>query len=148
VENLGLLTNYNSSEDYCSKLKINIDDTQPTDYFVCSEFHEYYYPPDVCSYLTIGSNKNHCMLGHPLSHSVSLSDIFGIGFLKLGFVKFNRSFIISDDLVILPHSMNHTIYDLSNNFGIQSTSSIKEVTVNVTKEKVLYLQFYSLFHSN
>ncbi|WJX76454.1 hypothetical protein P8452_59871 [Trifolium repens] len=85
------------------------------------------------------------MLGHPLSHSVSLSDIFGIGFLKLGFVTFNRSFIISDDLVILPHSMNHTIYDLSNNFGIQSTSSIKEVTVNVTKEKVLDLLKCSLF---
>jgi uncharacterized membrane protein (DUF441 family) len=88
------------------------------------------------------------MLGHPLSHSVDPSDLFLIGLLKLGFVKFNTSFIISDDLVIVPHSMNHTIYDLSMNFGIQSTSSIKEVTVNVTKEKVLYLQFYSLFHIN
>jgi hypothetical protein len=147
VENLGLLTNYNSSEDYCSNLKINIDDTQPTEYFICSKFREFGYS-DECSYLSIGSKKNYCMLGHPLSHSVDPSDLFLIGLLKLGFVKFNKSFIISDDLVIVPHSMNHTIYDLSMNFGIQSTSSIKEVTVNVTKEKVLYLQFYSLFHIN
>jgi hypothetical protein len=149
AENLGLLTNYNSSEDYCCNLKINIDDTQPTDYFVCSKFHELLYD-DACSYLSIGSNKNSCMLGHPLSHSVSLSHPLSsaislpLSHFCFGFVKSNTSFIISDDLIILPHTMNHTIYDLSKNFGIQSTSSIKEVTVNVTKEKVFYFQFYSL----
>ncbi|PNX96342.1 hypothetical protein L195_g019547, partial [Trifolium pratense] len=111
VENLGLLTNYNSSEDFCRNLIINIDDTQPTK--------------------------------HPMSHSVSFCDMLPL--FRLGFVKYKTSFIISDDLIILPHSMNHTIYDLSKNCGIQSTSSIKEMTVNVTKEKVLDLLKRSIF---
>jgi hypothetical protein len=149
VENLGLLTNYNSSEDYCSNLKINIDDTQPTKYFICSKLHELFHL-EGCSYLSIGSKQNYCMFGHPLSQSVSLSHPLSraislpLSHFCFGFVKSNTSFIISDDLIILPHTMNHTIYDLSNNFGIQSTSSIKQVTVNVTKEKVFYFQFYSL----
>ncbi|CAJ2670485.1 unnamed protein product [Trifolium pratense] len=145
VENLGLLTNYNSSEDFCRNLIINIDDTQPTKYFVCSKFHELvdYDLGDGCSYLSIDSNKNYCMLRHPMSHSVSFCDMLPL--FRLGFVKYNTSFIISDDLIILPHSMNHTIYDLSKNCGIQSTSSIKEMTVNVTKEKVLDLLKRSIF---
>jgi hypothetical protein len=92
------------------------------------------------------------MFGHPLSQSVSLSHPLSraislplLSHFCFGFVKSNTSFIISDDLIILPHTMNHTIYDLSKNFGIQSTSSIKEVTVNVTKEKVLDLLKCSLF---
>jgi hypothetical protein len=43
VENLRLLPNYYSSEDYCRTLKINIDDTQPTKYFMCSKFNGYGY---------------------------------------------------------------------------------------------------------
>jgi len=57
---------------------------------------------------------------------------------SFGFVKFNTRFVISDDLTVLPHSMDHTIFDLANNFGIRSTSSVEEMTVNVTKEKVLH----------
>ncbi|CAI8612686.1 unnamed protein product [Vicia faba] len=51
----------------------------------------------------------------------------------------------SDDLIVLPHSMDHTIFDLTKNFGIKDTSSVKEMTVNVTKEKVLDLLKCSLF---
>ncbi|XP_050912741.1 uncharacterized protein LOC127127573 isoform X2 [Lathyrus oleraceus] len=41
--------------------------------------------------------------------------------------------------------MDYTIFDLTNNFGIRSTSSIKEMIVNVTKDKVLDLLKCSLF---
>lgn len=134
VEKMGLLTNYNSSEDYCRTLRINFDDSQPTKYFICSKYEELDYQ---CTYLSIGSKNNYCFYGHPLSHSVSLSS--SLKDFCLGFVKFNKSFVISDNLTVLPHSMDHTIFDLSNNFGIKSTSSIKEMTVNVTKGKVLHM---------
>lgn len=140
VEKMGLLTNYNSSEDYCRTLRINFDDSQPTKYFICSKYEELDYQ---CTYLSIGSKNNYCFYGHPLSHSVSLSS--SLKDFCLGFVKFNKSFVISDNLTVLPHSMDHTIFDLSNNFGIKSTSSIKEMTVNVTKGKVLDLLKCSLF---
>lgn len=138
VENMGLFTDYNSSEDYCRMLKINIDDSQPTKYFICSKYEDFCFQ---CSYLSIGTKKSYCLYGHPLSRSVSLSAYDSC----FGFVKFNTSFVISDDLTVLPHSMDHTIFDLTNNFGIKSTSSIKEMTVNVTKEKVLDLLKCSMF---
>ncbi|XP_058739675.1 uncharacterized protein LOC131611829 [Vicia villosa] len=140
VDNLGLLTNYNSSEDYYQFLKINIDDTMPTNYFMCSRFDEFYYQ---CCYLSLGTKKHYCEFGHPLSRLLSLS--LPMFQFCLGFVKFNRKFVISDDLIVLPHSMDHTIFDLIKNFGIKDTSSVKEMTVNVTKEKVLDLLKCSFF---
>jgi hypothetical protein len=41
MENVGLLRTNSSSEDYCSSLKININGTVPTDYYICSKFDEY-----------------------------------------------------------------------------------------------------------
>jgi len=65
VENLGLVTNYNSSEDYCRILEINIDDSQPTKYFICSKHEDL----GICSYLSIGTKKNylgiHCPVQFP-----------------------------------------------------------------------------------
>jgi hypothetical protein len=132
VENLRLLPNNNSSEDYCRTLKINIDDTQPTKYFMCSKFNGYGYR---CHYLTIGTNKLYCWCGNRLNRSVSLAQLCN------GFVKDAATFVVTDNLTVLPHSMDHTLFGLIYNLGMQSTSSVKEMTVNVTKKKVLYLQF-------
>ena len=148
VENLGLVTNYNSSEDYCSSLKINIDDTVPKNYFICSNNFDGIYN-DQCSYVSTSDKKNCGFCAKPLSLSVSLDKLFSPDlrrFFSPRFVKFATTFVISDDLTVLPHSMDHTIFVLTNNFGIKSNSSIKEITVNVTKEKVSYLQFDSLHH--
>ncbi|XP_058764029.1 uncharacterized protein LOC131637463 [Vicia villosa] len=140
VQNLGLLTNYNSSEDYCNTLKINIDDSLPTNYFMCSKFDEFDHK---CCYLSLGTKKHYCEYGHPLSRLVSLSSpLFEI---CLGFVKPATKFVISDDLIVFPPSMDLTIFDLTKKFGIKSTSSVKEMTVNVTKEKVLDLLKCSFF---
>jgi hypothetical protein len=52
-----------------------------------------------------------------------------------GFVNSVATFVITDDLTIMPNSMIHTSFSLLKNSGI-STSSAKEITVNVTEEKV------------
>ncbi|XP_058764024.1 uncharacterized protein LOC131637458 [Vicia villosa] len=136
VEKLGFNTNYNSSEDYCGTLKINIDDTHLTKYYVCTEFHGISYP---CSCLSIGNKTHYCSFWHPLSRSVSLLPS------GIGFVKATTSFVISDDLIVSPHSMNHTIFDITKKFRVKNASSVKEVTVNLTKEKVLDLLKCSFF---
>ncbi|XP_045797715.1 uncharacterized protein LOC123891888 [Trifolium pratense] len=136
VENLRLLPSNNSSEDYCRTLKINIDDTQPTKYFMCSKFNDYNYRYH--HYLTTGTNKLYCSCGNRLNRSVSLAQLCN------GFVKDAATFIVTDNLTVLPHSMDHTLFGLINNLGMQSTSLVKEMTVNVTKKKVLDLLKCSL----
>ncbi|KEH32836.1 DUF674 family protein [Medicago truncatula] len=133
VENIGLLPINNSSEDYCSTLKINIDDTVPTIYFRCSKDHGHH-----CPYLSIGTKYIYGRCGNRLNRSVSLAQLCN------GFVKGATTFVITDDLFVSPHSINHTLLDLIKNLGMKNTSSVKEMTVNVTKEKVLDLLKCSL----
>jgi hypothetical protein len=132
AENVGFLRTNNSSEDYYSSLKINIDDTVPTYYYICSKFDEYGYR---CPYLSIGTKNNYCSCGNRMNRSVSLTQFCD------GFVKGATTFVITDDLNVLPHSMDHTLLGLIKNLGVENTSSVKEINVNVTKEKILYSQF-------
>ncbi|XP_058768051.1 uncharacterized protein LOC131641765 [Vicia villosa] len=127
-----LLQPTNSSENYCSSLKFNIDDTPPTKYFICSMLH-------VCGfcYFTTSSNIL-CQCGNPISRSVSFKH-----FCK-GFVNDIATFVITDDLNIFPNDMFYTSFDLLHNSGIKSISSIDKITLNITKEKVLDLLKCSL----
>jgi len=55
-----------------------------------------------------------------------------------GFVNSGATFIVKDDLTVLPNSMDITNFSLLQNFGIKNASSVNEMTVSVAKEKVLY----------
>jgi len=127
-----LLQPANSSEDYCSSLKLNIDDTEPTKYFLCTKF------PccDHTNNLRISFNKYNCdYCGNPLNRSVMMKHF------HTGFVRSGATFIIKDDLTVMLNSMDVTNFSLLQNFGIKSASYVKEMTVSVTKEKVLYFNF-------
>lgn len=68
-------------------------------------------------------------------------------FLKhfsIGFVRIGATFLITDELIVIPRSMDNINLDVLHYFAIKGTSSVKEMIVNVTKEKVLFLQFCSL----
>ncbi|KAL2336552.1 hypothetical protein Fmac_010998 [Flemingia macrophylla] len=60
-----------------------------------------------------------------------------------GFVNGSETFIITDNKIVMPTSFNYAL-DMLLNCGIKSMSSVKKVTVNVTKEKVLDLLKCSL----
>jgi hypothetical protein len=126
-----LLYPKNLSEDYCSSLKFNIDDRPPTEYFICT--NNYLCHDD---YLSKSTYYKLCACGNYFLRS----SIFLKHFCK-GFVNSVATFVITDDLIIMPNSMVSTSFSLLKNLGI-ITSSTKEVTVNVTKEKV-YLFFIS-----
>jgi hypothetical protein len=133
-----LLQPANSSEFYCRTLKLNIDDTEPTKYFLCTNF------PTCESYgsgsLGISINKYNCdRCGNPMNRSVLFKHF------ENGFVKSGATFIITDELSVMPNSMDITNFSLLQTFGLKSASSVKEMTVTVNKEKVLlYFMFCSL----
>ncbi|XP_024626694.2 uncharacterized protein [Medicago truncatula] len=110
-----LLQPINSAEDYCNTLKLNIDDTQPTKYFACTNYNACYY-------------RDMILLKH----------------LPQGFVNGVATFVITDDLTIKPNCIDYTSFSLFKEFGVKNPSSVKEVVLNVTKEKVLDLLKCSL----
>lgn len=55
-----------------------------------------------------------------------------------GFVKEGATFVITDDLIVMPNS-EFTGLSMLQNSGIKNTSSITEMTINLTKEKVINL---------
>ncbi|KAG5076092.1 hypothetical protein JHK82_054787 [Glycine max] len=54
-----------------------------------------------------------------------------------GFVKDVATFIVTDDLVVIPNAMDSS-FGVLQKFGVKSWSSIQEMTVNVTKKKVIF----------
>ncbi|CAJ2670489.1 unnamed protein product [Trifolium pratense] len=126
-----LLKPKNSSEDYCSTLKLNIDDSQPTEYFICARN---YFSSECRSCRNISKSTYYkCSCGSRFDRSFFLKR-----FCK-GFVNSVATFVITDDLInIIPNSAAYTTFSLLKNLGI-ITSSTKEMAVNVTKEKVVDL---------
>ncbi|XP_014511462.1 uncharacterized protein LOC106770153 [Vigna radiata var. radiata] len=126
-----LLRPRNSMEAYCRRLKLNIDDTEPTEYFVCNNLI-------YCSYTSpvlLSSFKNkQCRCGRMLAKPISAeaSCVFD------GFVKSNSRFMITDDLKVIPNSMDKIVNVLKNS-GIKSMSSVNVMSVNITKNQVIYM---------
>ncbi|TKY65912.1 tyrosine/DOPA decarboxylase [Spatholobus suberectus] len=132
-----LLQPRNSMEAYCKSLKINIDDTEPTEYFVCDNLCDCPYNGQVL----ISTLKNkRCRCGGMLAKQISpdSSDVFD------GFVKSDGSFMITDDLKVVPNSLE-TFFYLLKNCGIKNKSSVIEMTVTVTKNQVMDLFKSCLF---
>jgi hypothetical protein len=125
-----LLYPRNSSQDYCSSLILNIDDTEPTRYFMCSRLGD-------CQYRLLSSFQNQrCECGSLLDRPVLVQS----DKVCEGFVKDSPTFIITDFLSVLPNSMD-TNFDLLKSFGIKSTSSLKEMTVSITEIQVFNFLF-------
>ncbi|XP_058768050.1 uncharacterized protein LOC131641764 [Vicia villosa] len=125
-----LLKPSNSAEDYCNTLTLNIDDTPPTKYFACT----------YCDDLFISTFKDkHC----PRCGIC----VTGPLFLKHschGFIDGVATFAITDDLTVLPYCIDYACFGLLQEFGIKFPSSVKEMVLNVTKQKVLDLLKCSL----
>ncbi|KAL2347185.1 hypothetical protein Fmac_001185 [Flemingia macrophylla] len=129
-----LLKPRNSSEDYCNTLELNVDDTVPTKYFLCDDK----YGRNSCQCLSPIMNVM-CRCSNILSHSYTLTHSCN------GFVKADVTFVITDNLIVIPNTVDYiTSFGLFHKLGIKCASSMKEMTLNVTKEKVLDLLKCSL----
>ncbi|XP_020216834.1 uncharacterized protein LOC109800465 [Cajanus cajan] len=127
-----LLGPRSSSEDYCRSLKLNIDDTRPTKYFMCTNLPN-------CSHNLLSTFKNErCDCGHLLSRLVSFQSD-----KVYGFVNDVATFIVTDDLVVIPNAVD-TCFGVLEKCGVKCSDSVEEMTVIVTKKKVLDLLKCSL----
>ncbi|PNX79930.1 DUF674 family protein [Trifolium pratense] len=55
------------------------------------------------------------------------------------FFNSDATFVITDNLTVMPNCIDYTSISLLQEFGIKSPNSVKEMVLNVTKEKVLDL---------
>ncbi|XP_027903713.1 uncharacterized protein LOC114163607 [Vigna unguiculata] len=123
-----LLHPRNMAEDFCNSLKLNIDDTQPKIYFVCESIS--YLCDSICC-----TSNSYCRCGKPRNQEASLKSS-----LK-GFVNDVATFVITDDLIVMPNSMDYSSFAHLQNSGIKHPCLLKEIIVNVTRKKVLHLHF-------
>ncbi|XP_045798278.1 uncharacterized protein LOC123892515 [Trifolium pratense] len=137
-----LLQPINFAEDYCNTLKLNIDDTQPTEYFACNNWQ--YYTSHTHTHIihdfitSTNKDKYKCHCSGSFTSPV-LPKCF-----HQGFVNYNATFIITDDLKVMPNSLDYASFGLLQEFGIKNPSSVKEIVLNISKEKVLDLLKFSL----
>jgi len=126
-----LLQPKNSSEDYCKTVKLNIDDTQPTEYFTCENFDT-----RLCRCFESSTPFIYytcCECGKALNRPVSVEPFYE------GFTNRVANFVVTDNLKVISNASHYTSLALVQNSGIKSISSVKEITINVTKEKVFII---------
>ncbi|XP_058741709.1 uncharacterized protein LOC131614097 [Vicia villosa] len=133
-----LLQPSNPSEEYCKTLKLNIDDTQPTKYFACDN--------NCCSYNDLTTSpykdKHKCRCG------CEFASLVFVNHSRQGFVNGGVTFVITDDLKVIPNGIDYTSLSMLQEQGIKNPSLLKEVVLNVTKEKVLDLLKHSLLSTS
>jgi hypothetical protein len=125
-----LLKPRNSMEGYCRKLKLNIDDTEPLQHFICPKFN-----------CTREKSGNH--LSTFMNQKCSCGEVMNLvisppqerSSLENGFVKETATFIISDDLSIMPNVFG-TIVHLLQKLKISNIEAIVEQTVDISKIEV------------
>ncbi|KAE9618131.1 hypothetical protein Lalb_Chr03g0042921 [Lupinus albus] len=131
-----LLQPRNPMEDYCRSMKLNFDDTEPTKYYVCNNFLECRRARVVmCS--TFKNKK--CSCGNLLEKQISPKTSFDFD----GFVKNSSCFMVTDDLCLLPMSLD-AMFSIIKKMDIEDMSSLKEIVVDVTKNKLIDLLKCSL----
>ncbi|XP_042500871.1 uncharacterized protein LOC122078794 [Macadamia integrifolia] len=144
-----LLHPRNPNEKVCSKLKLNIDDKEPTKYYICADWN---CSRGICNggsgrfYSTFKTvrcscgkmmDKETCMekLDHEAAGSVGDGGVFVCGTTK---------FMVTDDLQVKSISPA-TIVTLLYKVGIKDERSLQETTLNIGSEEILNLLKRSLF---
>ena len=118
-----LLQLRNSLEAYMDNLKVKIDDILLTQYFICNDLVKCRHKSQVLL-STYKNERCRCenMLAKPISPKSESSNVCDGDC----FVKSNVTFIITDDLNVVPDSLD-TIFYLLKNYGIEDVSLMNEM---------------------
>ncbi|KAG5142850.1 hypothetical protein JHK82_018545 [Glycine max] len=114
-------------EDYCQQLKLNIDDTEPKNYYFCENWSKCTIKPSLLSTF----RNRRCCCGKLMNRVVGSSDKLN---LENGFVKETASFIVSDDLYITPNGFGSSV-NLFQKLGIEDMEAVEERTVDISKKE-------------
>ncbi|KAK2360963.1 hypothetical protein QL285_086178 [Trifolium repens] len=129
-----LLSPKNSMESW-QNIKLNIDDTGPMkSYFLCKKEH-----CSVENRVCVSYFRNQkCKCGKLLNRE-KLRNL-----KKYGFVKDTSTFIVSDDLFVMPNLIG-TSLNLLQKHGINDLDTIDKQTINISKKEVVDLLKLSFF---
>ncbi|XP_029125341.1 uncharacterized protein LOC109789749 [Cajanus cajan] len=131
-----LLHPRNSMEHYCQRLKLNIDDTEPKKYYFCEKWLTCSINPSLVSTF----RNQRCRCGKLMNRVVSSSAEPN---LQNGFVKETASFIVSDDLHIMPNVFGASV-NAFKRLGVEHMETVEEQTVDISKKEVVDLLKFSL----
>ncbi|XP_027352208.1 uncharacterized protein LOC113863032 isoform X2 [Abrus precatorius] len=129
-----LLQPRNSMEAYCQQLRLNIDDTDPTKFFLCENLE----CNRKCKGLVSLFRNQRCSCGKLMNTVLTPKNII----LEKGFVKETATFIVSDDLYITPNVFGASV-NLFQKLGIEYMETVEEQIVDITKKEVSFLAFSS-----
>ncbi|KAH1155198.1 hypothetical protein AAZX31_18G176300 [Glycine max] len=130
-----LLQPRNSMESYCKHVKLNIDDTEPTKYFLCANLN--------CSIVSGRQlsifRYQRCRCGNLMNREVFPIEVIPGN----GFVNEIATFIICDDLSVLPNVVGTSV-SLLRKLGIKDMATIDERNVDISKREVVDILKLSL----
>ncbi|KAF6161014.1 hypothetical protein GIB67_007655 [Kingdonia uniflora] len=135
-----LLRPKNSSEVLCRKLELNIDDTEPTKYYVCYNFLYAKYSKfgqHKCNSFSY-SNNMHCGCGSLMSTEIFLSndEVVDAAAEDGGLFVKGIMFMVTDDLQILPITTETSFTHLKS-LGITGRDVLDEKSINVDVEEIV-----------
>ncbi|KAK1398302.1 hypothetical protein POM88_008165 [Heracleum sosnowskyi] len=104
-----LLNTRNLAESECRNLKINIDDIKPVEYYICEDFNCSAY---LSFYRNVPCKKCSKFLNLKTNYSRMTAKI--VGGQEGGFVSSTASFVITDDLCVIPNTPETTFAILYN----------------------------------
>ncbi|XXG89329.1 hypothetical protein AAC387_Pa12g1355 [Persea americana] len=139
-----LLHPKSASEERRRKLMVNIDDTEPTDYYLCTNASFPLNSDSDFKHLISTTRQRACRCGRSVSRRMPTRDKKVGGDGKDGvFVKGKMRYMITDNLQILPVCMR-TSLELLTRFGISDPSVLEERDVKLGQKEVLHLLKRSL----
>ncbi|RWR96791.1 hypothetical protein CKAN_02619300 [Cinnamomum micranthum f. kanehirae] len=141
-----LLHPKSASEEHCKKLRVNIDDTEPTNYYLCNS--GYPLRSNFKHSISVYLSSKQCRCGGRVNWKMpkdkSKQGAGPAGDMKDGvFVKGISRYMITDDLQISPICMGTTL-ELLKRLGITDATVLEEKNVNLGSEEVLHLLKHSL----
>ncbi|XP_042495728.1 uncharacterized protein LOC122074816 isoform X2 [Macadamia integrifolia] len=141
-----LLHPRNPYENMCRKLKLNIDDTEPTKYYICADWN--------CSRRESGglytTFKNvRCNCGKMMDKEILMAKEVVAARPDQGdggrvFLGETNQFMVTDDLQVEAMSPT-TIVTLLHKLGVKDMGSLQETTLSIGSEEILNLLEGSLF---
>ncbi|XXG89324.1 hypothetical protein AAC387_Pa12g1353 [Persea americana] len=142
-----LLYPKSASEEHCRNLIVNIDDTEPTNYYLCIHGHDWPFRSGSHDYKHLISSfpDKKCRCGGSVERTIPREKSMNAGGDgKDGvFVKGKMRYMITDDLQVLPVCMR-TSLELLRRFGISDAAVLEERNVTLGQDEVLHLLKSSL----
>lgn len=120
-----------TKEVHCRRLKLNMDDTESTKFYICSNFYK---KDNSCRYYS-NFYTSRCSCGNSIGKAVHVPEEVQAGY-QIGnavdgvFVSCRSSFIVTDDLKVTLNSIG-AIVDVLKDLRYQGFSDMREMVIEV-----------------